>query len=124
MKLLSIVVSITFLTFLFYIVYHFVRTIRNNSKRMEKIKLWSEFNQKLIEWGKEIKDPIIKGDYMDFALKFILHTSNPDDAVKKIDEIPEFIGIIKDKYINHIPSFREEFITTNRENKINKILNQ
>jgi hypothetical protein len=91
---------------------------RKREQQLDIIDHWSDFrykiiNQTLIDWGEEISDIHIKHEYTHFC------ASEISRGFKNEDGIREFRKEIIDKFIDHIPSLKQEL----REEKLNKILN-
>jgi hypothetical protein len=87
---------------------------RKREQQPDIIDHWSIFNQTLIDWGEEISDIHMKHEYIHFcasemSIRLKEKETNHNMRIKK-----EVI----DKFINHIPSLKQEV----REEKINKIL--
>ncbi len=91
---------------------------------MNKMNEWSGMNEQLMTWGSEITDISIKTEYLEFCVDkmFNVRRLNYQDFVEghQLYQSSESLkNEIISKYINHIPSLKQEL----RENKLNKILN-
>jgi hypothetical protein len=87
---------------------------RKREHQLDVIDHWSEFNQTLIDWGEEISDIHMKHEYIHFCASEMSRRLKEKKTNRNVRIKKEVI----DKFINHIPSLKQEV----REEKINKIL--
>jgi hypothetical protein len=118
MKLISIIiVSVVFLV-ISTLVYNFIRGIIYQRKRMRKLKTWSEFQARAVDWADEIKDPDIKTEFIiQCVTKLTQKYEEREEEIQNFDEESEKLKIIKE-WGDHIPSLKQEW----REGQLKKIL--
>lgn len=118
MKLISIIiVSVVFLV-ISTLVYNFIRGIIYQRKRMRKLKTWSEFQARAVDWADEIKDPDIKIEFITQCVTKLTHKyEEREEEIQNFDEEKEKLKIVKE-WGDHIPSLKQEW----REGQLKKIL--
>jgi hypothetical protein len=108
------VIVITFITI------EFIKIFLNHKEYITSIEQLSNFNKKVIKWSEEIKDELIRHEYLHFCTNRIF---NFDKITGETKTCLEEYNILKqeiiEKFVNHIPSLKQEL----REEKLNKILN-
>jgi predicted PurR-regulated permease PerM len=101
-----IIISIIGLGVLFW----FYREI----KRSQNMVNWTEFNNSIVEWAKEIEDTNIRSEFLKERIRIITQIE-PEMSRFNIEKEKEKIA---NKWGKHIPSLLQE----SRNKKLNKIL--
>ncbi len=109
-KTILLLIPVGFGAYVFFSVF---LTHYRNKRRLDN---WSEFNQKLIEWAKEIQDTRVRMQYMDYATTFVM--GGLDEALNSEYKIKEYRETIYTKFGSHIPSLKSEL----RNRKLEKLV--
>lgn len=127
LKIIQSLISLVFIFVIVGITINFIKTTRRYNKRMRNLKQWSQFQKQLIEWGKEISDPIVRLRFMSQHVHKLIQKSNKylpedydDNGLDNLDnlDIEEEKQKICDEWGKYIPSLVQHI----RENKLNQIL--
>ena len=106
------VIVITFITI------EFIKILLNHKEYITSIEQLSNFNKKVIKWSEEIKDELIRHEYLHFCTNRMFKIDKITGEISRFDEYHILEQEIIEKFINHIPSLKQEL----REEKLNKIL--
>ena len=103
-----------------------IKLFLNHKKYITNIEQLSNFNKKVIKWSEEIQDELIRHEYLHFCTNRMFNFDKITGETKTFrfsKKTREEYNILKqeiiEKFINHIPSLKQEL----REEKLNKILN-
>lgn len=118
MKLaLIIIYSVSFLV-ISRSVYNFISGVIYERKRMRKLKIWSQFQARAVDWADEILDPVIKTEFITQCVTKLTHKyEEREEEIQNFDEEREKLKIVKE-WGDHIPSLKQEW----REGQLKKIL--
>ena len=116
MNFLAILGVITLTLFILFFSIHLISDIVSNKRSMTKLKQWSQFHQKTLDWSKEIKDSRVRAEYINYITNEMLRVKSIE-SIKSTDiEVKRFE--IYSKWGSHIPSLIAEM----RDEKIKKLL--
>jgi hypothetical protein len=97
---------------------NFIKLFLNHKEYITSIEKLSNFNKKVIKWSEEIKDELIRHEYLHFCTNRMYKITG-ETKTFRLEEYNILKQEIIEKFINHIPSLKQEL----REEKLNKILN-
>lgn len=98
-----------------------IKLFLNHKEYITSIEQLSNFNKKVIKWSEEIQDELIKHEYLHFCTNRMFNFDKITGETKtfRLEEYNILKQEIIEKFVNHIPSLKQEL----REEKLNKILN-
>ena len=95
-----------------------IKLFLNHKEYITNIEQLSNFNKKVIKWSEEIQDELIRHEYLHFCTNRMFKIDKITGEISRFDEYHILEQEIIEKFINHIPSLKQEL----REEKLNKIL--
>lgn len=101
-----------------YMLFNFIKGEYLHRKKMKKLDDWKQFNEKCVDWSKEIKDVYVRGEFLHHNIQRLLEISKNQEELISFD-IEVETQKIKRQYGKHIPSFLPEI----RDGKVNELLN-
>lgn len=118
MKLASIIMASVAFLVISISVYNFIMETIIHRRRMRKLKIWSQFQGRVVDWADEILDPDIKTQFITQCVTKLTHKyEEREEEIQNFDEEREKLKIIKE-WGDHIPSLKQEW----REGQLKKIL--
>lgn len=67
-KFINIIVTFSIFFVLFMVVFDFIKTLVFGNRDLKKIRKWSDFNKEKLSYIDEIKDPLVKQQYIEWCL--------------------------------------------------------
>jgi hypothetical protein len=118
MKLASIIIASVAFLVISTLVYNFIKETIIHRRRMRKLKIWSQFQARAVDWADEILDPDIKTEFITQCVTKLTHKyEEREQEIQNFDEEREKLKIVKE-WGDHIPSIKQEW----REEQLKKIL--
>ena len=116
MNILAILGAVILIIFILFFSLHLISDLLSHKRGMTKLKQWSQFNQKALDWSKEIKDSRVRAEYINYITNEMLRVKSIE-SIKSTDiEVKRFE--IYSKWGSHIPSLIAEM----RDEKIKRLL--
>ena len=116
MNILAILGAVILIIFILFFSLHLISDLLSHKRGMTKLKQWSQFHQKTLDWSKEIKDSRVRAEYINYITNEMLRVKSTE-SIKSTDfEVKRFE--IYSKWGSHIPSLIAEM----RDEKIKRLL--
>lgn len=116
MNILAILGAVILIIFILFFSLHLISDLLSHRRGMTKLKQWSEFNQKTLDWSREIKDSSVRTQYLNHITNEMLRVKSTE-SIKSMD-IEAKRSEIFARWGSHIPSLIAEM----RDEKIKKLL--
>lgn len=98
-----------------------IRSFIKSNLRFRRSKKWFKFSNQILEYSKEIVDPNIRMEFLEWHLDNIIGVKNIDDVEDKYNDIVRLENELITRFGDHIPGLKSKITSDKRESKLKEL---